>query len=123
MDTRQKPPIHPPGVFRDTCGRRIVLLALCLLVAAVYAFGNEPRFQTGVKLKAGGAEINIPRGHLVPVAVDWNGDKKKDLLVGHYYDTKGNIKLYLNRGTDAKPRFTKAVSLKAGGAYIRLNGT
>lgn len=37
-----------------------------------------------------------------PVVNDWNGDGKKDLLIGNF---EGNIVIYLNGGTDKSPVF------------------
>ena len=45
--------------------------------------------------------------------MDWNNDGKKDLLVGTF--SGGNILLFLNRGTDAEPRFSGGEKLIAGG--------
>ena len=53
----------------------------------------------------------------VPCAADWNGDGKKDLLVG--YQTNGMIRVYLNSGTDAKPVFTSSYDLQAAGQSIQ----
>jgi hypothetical protein len=49
-------------------------------------------------------------GYAIPCVTDWNGDGKKDLLVG--YQSAGKIALYLNLGTDAQPRFTNFTNLK-----------
>jgi len=45
--------------------------------------------------------------------VDWDNDGRKDLVLGGYY---GNIKVYLNTGTDAAPLFD-------GFSYVTVNGT
>jgi hypothetical protein len=47
---------------------------------------------------------------------DWNGDGRKDLLVG--YQTAGKVALYLNVGTDVSPVFTSYTNLQAGGVDI-----
>jgi hypothetical protein len=49
-------------------------------------------------------------GYAIPCMTDWNGDGKKDLLVG--YQTNGNIALYLNVGTDDQPQFAGFTNLK-----------
>ncbi len=72
----------------------------------------------GVRLKAGGEAIDVDIGHLVPCVTDWNGDGKKDLIVGQF--SGGRIRLYLNRGTDKEPAFKDFEYLKAGGAEISL---
>jgi hypothetical protein len=49
---------------------------------------------------------------------DWNGDGRKDLIVG--YQTAGKVALYLNAGSDANPVFTSYANLQAGGVDIYL---
>ena len=99
---------------------RILFLGICFLGLPVFA--DAPTFKPGIKLKADGKDINIRIGHLVPVVTDWNGDGKKDLIVGHFDGRDGNIKLYLNKGTDSSPVLSSAIPLKAGGKNIRLKG-
>jgi hypothetical protein len=91
----------------------LVALGLSLLCSA--AFGAV---QEGVRLQAGGEVIDVDIGHLVPCATDWNGDGKKDLIVGQF--SGGKIRLYLNQGTDSKPVFKDFKYMKAGGAEISL---
>ena len=52
---------------------------------------------------------------------DWNGDGKKDLIVGHFMGKDGNVKLFINSGTDAAPVFEKEQSLMADNKPIRLD--
>ncbi|MFC1564275.1 FG-GAP repeat domain-containing protein [candidate division KSB1 bacterium] len=52
-----------------------------------------------------------------PQIADWNGDDKKDLLVG---DTGGNITLFLNTGTNSEPVLTDAGYIQAGGIYLSV---
>jgi hypothetical protein len=57
-------------------------------------------------------------GFAIPCVTHWNGDGKKDLLVG--YQPDGQIALYLNLGTDAQPCFTNFTVLKtADGTIIK----
>jgi len=88
---------------------------MVVLWACAAAWGQ---LQEGVLLEADGAVINVEVGHLVPVAVDWNEDGRKDLLVGQFKD--GKIGLYLNEGTDKAPKLKFAEYLKAGGEEISL---
>ena len=75
-------------------------------------------FLEGVKLEAGGATIDVEVGHLVPYAVDWNGDDRKDLILGQF--SGGKVRLYLNQGADDEPRLAESSFLEAGGAQISL---
>jgi hypothetical protein len=45
-----------------------------------------------------------------PCLVDWNGDARKDLLLG---DGSGTLTLYLNEGTDPQPLFSSSRPLRA----------
>lgn len=47
-----------------------------------------------------------------PIVDDWNGDGRKDLIVGNF---AGNIQMYLNSGTDAAPIFGSYYNLQVGG--------
>ena len=90
-----------------------LVLAFGLLCAAEAA-----EFQPGVKIVDGGKAIVQGGGSLVPSAVDWNGDGKKDLLVGQFMG--GKIRLYLNQGTDNAPVFKDFTYLQAGEKVISL---
>ena len=92
-----------------------VLVALGVVVLCSAAFGTV---KEGVRLEAGGEAIDVDIGHLVPCVTDWNGDGKKDLIVGQF--SGGKIRLYLNKGTDSTPAFKDFKYLKAGGAEISL---
>lgn len=47
--------------------------------------------------------------------MDWNNDGKKDLISG---DTKGQVWVFLNTGTDAVPELAAGVRVEAGGNPI-----
>jgi hypothetical protein len=93
----------------------VSLGALCLALPALAAAGE---LAPGVRLTADGKIIDVPVGHLVPCAMDWNADGNKDLVVGQF--SGGRIRLYLNHGTDASPVFKDYSFLHAGGKEIRL---
>jgi hypothetical protein len=47
--------------------------------------------------------IDVDMGHAAPAVFDFDGDGRKDLLVGQFQDGAGRI--YLNLGSNAEPRF------------------
>jgi len=78
--------------------------------------GTEPRFgglkfldQVDPLLKSGALSR--------PVAFDWNGDGKLDLLAGN---SAGYVQYFENTGTNATPVFEDRGYLKAGGQTIRV---
>ncbi len=99
-----------------------ILSGVLLISLTLSALGDELTFEKGVKLKAANETIDIKVGHLVPVTTDWNGDGKKDLIIGHFTGPEGNIRLFLNEGTDASPVLSKGVPLVAAGKPIRMDG-
>lgn len=96
--------------------RRIML---ALLAVACVPLWTSAGLREGLKLEADGKTIDVEVGHLVPCALDWDGDGAKDLIVGQF--SGGRIRLYLNQGTDAEPKLGKHTLLKAGGKEIRLD--
>ncbi|MBI5057875.1 MAG: VCBS repeat-containing protein [Nitrospirae bacterium] len=74
---------------------------------------------------SGGKYIQADRGNLnagnraAPVADDWNGDGKKDLIIG---SIDGKIKIYINKGTDAEPVFDSSYLLQVGGRDFAVSG-
>ena len=79
---------------------------------------RAPSLQEGVKILAGGVPVSVRIGHLVPCAMDWNTDGKKDLVVGQFMG--GSIRVYLNEGTDVAPEFGDFTYLDAGAKEIHL---
>jgi hypothetical protein len=93
----------------------LVLALVCL----AWGHAAEPQFQPGVQIQAAGKPIAWDVGHLVPCVSDWNGDGKKDLLVGRFMG--GEVRLYINQGTDEAPVFGESIPLEAGGKPIKLD--
>ncbi len=102
---------------------RHVLIAAAIGMGAVGWASAAVQLQPGQKLMAGGQPIDDQRlGHFVPTVADWNGDGKKDLIVGSFAGEPGNVRLYLNIGTDAEPKFDKGAVMEASGVPIKLSG-
>lgn len=72
-----------------------------------------------ILIEADGKPINVG-GRAAPVADDWNGDGKKDLLIGNF---DGNIRVYLNKGTDAYPQFGSFYNLTFRNGKEAIIGT
>jgi hypothetical protein len=66
--------------------------------------------------------VENPKGHSTSVvAVDWDGDKDLDLLLGAYYS--GTVYVQLNEGTAQKPSYAGVNHrVKAGGEDISIPG-
>jgi len=75
----------------------------------------EPEFTIGWN----GGGIHDDNYGAVPYMVDWDGDGRKDLLVGTYY--YGNIYFYKNHGTNNDPQFQDRSKLQADGVDIALS--
>jgi hypothetical protein len=65
-----------------------------------------------VRIMAGGRPIEV-EGFAAPFVGDFDGDGKKDLLVGQY--ALGRLRVYRNVGTNARPKFDTFEWFKAGG--------
>jgi TolB-like protein len=79
---------------------------------------DSPRYAAGMKLKAGGKEIKV-RSPSAPCLVDWNGDGKRDLLVGN---GGGYLHLFLNQGSNEEPNFAPGVMVQAAGKDLDVGG-
>lgn len=99
--------------------KQILTCVLICLVLPVLCSAALPQFHEGVKIQCDGKDIDVEVGHLVPCVTDWNGDSKKDLIVGQFRE--GKICLYLNQGTNEKPEFKGFTEIQAGSKPIRLD--
>ena len=64
----------------------------------VFLVGDTLTFSDGVNLFPTGTQY-----YSVPCVVDWDGDDKKDLLGGYFYN--GWVYLYTNVGSNSQPAF------------------
>lgn len=102
-------------VFIKTLASGFLVSLLRAADRAEVARAQEAQFQPAQPLAAGATPL-APGTYSIPCVADWNGDGRKDLLVG--YQTAGKIALNLNQGTDASPGFTNCANLQAAGADI-----
>ncbi len=72
---------------------------------------TDPIFTEGLFIHANGTNINAG-DRATPVANDWNGNGKNDLIIGNM---EGNIVIYLNKGTDSVPVFDSSFLLQVDG--------
>jgi hypothetical protein len=50
--------------------------------------------------------LKIEKGAIAhPTVYDWNHDGKKDLIIGEF-EKKAKFRVFLNEGTDSKPKFS-----------------
>jgi len=71
-------------------------------------------------VRANGADLYVPSGRSSPVAMDLDGDGKKDLLAGN---TAGQLLFYSNTGTDSEPNFAGYELVRSNGVAIDLPGS
>jgi hypothetical protein len=74
-----------------------------------------PTLDAGVLIKDGADNLTVD-GDSAPCVGDWNGDGKKDLIVGQF--TAGNVLAFINGGSDAAPSFAGGTALAAAGVRI-----
>jgi len=78
----------------------------------------DPHFDRGAHLQMGppGSKSNIDVGsRATPTTVDWDGDGRKDLVVGAL---DGKVRLFLNEGTDSAPDFVAEHLVQEAGADL-----
>jgi hypothetical protein len=81
----------------------LAALSACLAACLWPALGNPIQLRPPVPVQAGGVPLQ-PGRYAIPCATDWNGDGRKDLLVG--FQDASKIAVFYNSGTDAQPVFT-----------------
>jgi len=70
---------------------------------------KEVQILDGVYIQDGSADLDTD-AYSAPVVYDWNGDGKKDLLVGQKNNgSNGYVSFFENIGTDSSPSFNGSV--------------
>ena len=75
---------------------------------------SQPLFTTYTYAQSNGTSLDVPADNCLgvfPRVVQWDGDGKKDLLLGL---SDGTIRIYFNTGTDAAPVFDSWQSVEVG---------
>lgn len=70
-------------------------------------------------VKAAGKDLDTG-SKATPCVTDWNGDGKKDLVLGN---GSGEIFVYLNEGTNEQPVFGKLIKLNGGKLDVGSNSS
>ncbi|MBI4849462.1 MAG: VCBS repeat-containing protein [Nitrospirae bacterium] len=79
---------------------------------------SDPVLSGGNFIQAGGVDLKA-EGRAAPDVDDWNGDGKKDLIIGN---REGNIQIYINKGTDPEPVFDSSYLLQVDGRDFTVSG-
>ena len=89
----------------------LIGVGVCGLTLVPALMADPIQLRPAQILQASGAALGTNMfTYAIPCVTDWNGDGKKDLLVG--YQTAGKIEVFLNSGTDAQPVFTNFFNLQ-----------
>jgi hypothetical protein len=91
------------------------LIGVALLCGAGAVSAGVPELEEGVQIWSGTGPLTV-KPYTAPSVIDWNSDGRKDLLVGQF--DWGNIWLFLNKGTDARPALGATQALRVGGDPI-----
>ena len=93
---------------------RLLAAAIASLLAASPALAQE--LGKPVRLEADGKPIDTDIGHATPALYDFDGDGKRDLLVGQFGE--GKMKIFRNVGTNKEPKYAAEQWLEAGGKVV-----
>ena len=96
----------------------VLLSLLATILPSVHA--DPVHLRPATNLFVGTAVMDLG-DYAIPCVADWNGDGRKDLLVGYRYADK--VAVFLNVGTDAQPILADSFNLQAGGVDIYVAGS
>ena len=97
--------------------RLVLKLSITLILCAAVLSAELVEFTAAGVLLCDGVKIDVG-SYAAPLAVDWNGDGKKDLICGQF--DYGRIRFYPNVGTNSAPVFNEYDYLLDGTVYISL---
>jgi hypothetical protein len=89
---------------------------LTLAALAISLFAAQSELGKPVRLESDGQPIDTEIGHATPALYDWDGDGKRDLLVGQFGG--GRMKVLRNIGKSQAPKFAALTWLEADGKVV-----
>jgi hypothetical protein len=90
-----------------------------LLILSAPDGGESIELRPPVPVLVDGKPLDVGRdGHSAPFVGDFDGDGKRDLLVGQY--DEGRLRVYRNRGDNGRPRFQDFTWFEADGQPGRV---
>ncbi|MCD4700763.1 MAG: hypothetical protein K8S24_02800 [Candidatus Aegiribacteria sp.] len=92
-------------------------LFISMILCAAVLSAELIEFTASGVLLCDGFKIDVG-SYAAPLAVDWNGDGKKDLICGQY--EYGRIRFYPNVGTNSAPVFEEYFYLLDGAGYLSV---
>ncbi len=110
-------------VYWDADNRKDLLIGLADGTVEIFlntASDDDPQFDGGTPLQVGdeGSRVDIDIGsRATPIAVDWNNDGRKDLVVG---SSDARIHIFLNDGSDGAPDFRVEQFAQEDGADLEV---
>ena len=113
--------LFPRVLDWDLDGRKDLLVGLAAGKVKIFlnvSTDADPQFDAGTELEVGaaGSKISIDVGkRATPVAVDWNKDGLRDLVIGAL---DGRLHMFMNSGTDAAPDYLEQTFAQDGGVDL-----
>ena len=95
-------------------GVAIFAASVLLFAAVAWAWGGASELEPPIRIDSGGKPIDVEIGHAAPWIHDFDGDGRRDLLVGQF--GQGKLRIYRNTGTNEKPAYDGFKFFEAGGA-------